>query len=114
MITRQPERYVFLTSFLIPILILLLSSPLFLSCRNTGGNIQLRSFPPGSEVVDLGDNTLLGITPCDSSFGGTKQKPRLITVRFQKVGYRDRIITFTDTGRRQAVAIEMKEEKDED
>lgn len=96
------------------VLILLLFSCLSLSCRSTGGNVHLRSIPPEVEVVDLEDNTLLGITPCDSSWGGTGKKPKLITVRFQKPGYRDRIMTFTDTGKQMTVEIEMKEDMDED
>lgn len=95
------------------VLILLLLSGLSAACRGTGKNILLKSTPQGAEVVDLQDNTLLGITPCDSAPGGTRQKPRLVTVRFQKPGYRDRVITFTDTGKPQTVEIEMKEDQDE-
>ncbi len=96
------------------VLLLLLLSGMPAACRSTKGNVILKSIPPGAEVVDLGDNTLLGITPCDTAPGGTRRKPKLVTVRFQKHGYQDRLMTFTDTGKPQAVEIEMKEDQDED
>jgi len=76
----------------------------------SGPNVHFRSIPSSVEVVDLGNNELLGMTPVDGSWGGKKDKPRLVTVRFQKIGYQDRIETFSDKGKELTIAVEMKEE----
>ena len=84
---------------------------LLVGCAGSGANVHLKSIPSEVEVVDLGDNTLLGMTPIDRSWGGEEDEPKLITVRFQKIGYRDRIETFTDKGDEIMVKVEMEKEE---
>ena len=84
---------------------------MLVGCAGSSNTIHLKSIPPEVEVVDLGDNTLLGMTPIDRSWGGEEDEPKLITVRFQKIGYRDRIETFTDKGDEITVKVEMEKEE---
>ena len=84
---------------------------LLIGCSGSISNVHLKSIPPEVEVVDLGDNTLLGMTPIDRSWGGEEDEPKLITVRFQKIGYRDRIETFSDKGDEITVKVEMEKEE---
>jgi hypothetical protein len=91
-------------------LLILLCALIFFGCASPRGNVHFKSIPSDVEVVDLESNTLLGMTPIDSSWGGKRNKPKLITVRFQKIGYKDRIETFSDKGNEITVEVEMERE----
>lgn len=57
----------------------------------TFGAVEFKSTPAGAEVINLGDDTLLGTTPTKviwESTGGESQK---VTVQFRKQGYLERI-----------------------
>jgi|GEM_PF-5413439 len=88
----------------------LLCTLMFFGCAGSRSNVHFKSIPPDVEVVDLESNTLLGMTPIDSSWGGKRNKPKLITVRFQKIGYIDRIETFSDNGSEITIEVEMERE----
>ena len=93
------------------LVLLLFCVGMLTGCAGSANNVHLKTIPPAVEVVDLGDNTPLGMTPLDRSWGGDEDEPKLITVRFQKIGYKDRIVTFSDNGDEVKVIIEMEKEE---
>ena len=58
------------------------------------GGVNIKSTPPGAEVVNLRDSSNLGITPVHVSFPGDSDSSEYVTVQFRKVGYMDRISSF--------------------
>lgn len=62
-------------------------------CASYGG-AYIQSVPPGAEVVNLEDDSMLGRTPVKVWWKGDSGEAKQIHVRFQKPGYRDRITSF--------------------
>ncbi len=62
-------------------------------CASYGG-AYIQSVPPGAEVVNLEDDSLLGRTPVKVWWKGADGEAKQVHVRFQKPGYRDRITSF--------------------
>lgn len=58
------------------------------------GSAKISSRPEGAEVVNLKDDSHLGVTPVKVSFGGEADTAEFITVQLRKVGYIDRITSF--------------------
>ena len=58
------------------------------------GAARIQSIPPGAEVVNLEDDSLLGTTPVLVHWKTDRQESRLITVRFQKQGYAKKVTAF--------------------
>jgi len=58
------------------------------------GVAKIDSTPPGAEVVNLKDNTLLGITPVEVSFTGEADSAEYVTIQLRKPGYIERITSF--------------------
>jgi hypothetical protein len=69
-------------------------SLLFTGCASYYGAARLQSNPPGAEVVNLEDDTALGITPVSVWWKGDSNKPKFINVRFKKPGYRSKVTAF--------------------
>jgi hypothetical protein len=74
--------------------LLLASGLLVLSGCASYGAARIQSIPPGAEVVNLEDDSLLGTTPVLVHWKTDRQESRLITVRFQKAGFNDKVTAF--------------------
>lgn len=58
------------------------------------GSAKISSRPEGAEVVNLKDDSHLGVTPVNVSFGGEADTAEFVTVQLRKPGYIDRITSF--------------------
>ncbi len=58
------------------------------------GAANISSTPPGAEVVNLKDDSHLGVTPVKVSFPGTADTAEYVTIQLRKPGYIDRIASF--------------------
>lgn len=55
------------------------------------GAVHFVTDPPGAEVVNLRDDTSLGMTPVKVWWSENDSKPKHVTVQFNKDGYKERI-----------------------
>jgi len=69
------------------------------------GSAKISSRPEGAEVVNLKDDSQLGVTPVKVSFGGEADTAEFVTVQLRKPGYIDRITSFW-INRRHATQLE--------
>ncbi len=60
----------------------------------TYGAVKFVSRPPGAEVVNLKDDTHLGMTPVLVTWEGEDGRPEYVTVEMHKAGYREEITSF--------------------
>ncbi|MEA1889999.1 MAG: hypothetical protein U9N50_09505 [Pseudomonadota bacterium] len=58
------------------------------------GAARIQSMPTGAEVVNLEDDSLLGTTPVMIHWKNDREESKLITVRFHKAGYDDKVTAF--------------------
>jgi hypothetical protein len=58
------------------------------------GSAKITSTPAGAEVVNLKDDSNLGVTPVKVTFRGAADTAEKITVQLRKSGYLDRITSF--------------------
>ena len=58
------------------------------------GAAKITSVPPGAEVENLEDDSLLGRTPVMVHWKNDREESKLITVRFHKSGYSDKVTAF--------------------
>ena len=58
------------------------------------GAARIQSMPSGAEVVNLEDDSLLGTTPVMVHWKTDREESKLITVRFHKSGYEDKVTAF--------------------
>ncbi len=85
------------------------------------GAARIQSTPSGAEVVNLEDDSLLGTTPVMIHWKNDREESKLITVRFHKAGYTDKVTAFwvnmrhrsrTDAEKDpQSVKVELKPKK---
>lgn len=73
---------------------ILACSLLFAGCASYYGAAKIQSHPPGAEVVNLEDDTSMGITPVEIWWKGSTSKPKFVNVRFKKPGYRTKASAF--------------------
>lgn len=75
-----------------------LVAPLLLAASLAGcssyGAARIQSTPSGAEVVNLEDDSLLGTTPVIVHWKTDREESKLITVRFHKSGYEDKVTAF--------------------
>ena len=64
------------------------------SGAKTYGSVKFVTTPSGAEVVNLQDDTNLGMTPVLVTWEGDEEKPENVTVEFRKPGYKEEITTF--------------------
>lgn len=103
------------TSLLILLLVLTISG-----CSSYGA-ARLQSMPAGAEVINLEDDSLLGTTPVIIHWKNNREESKMITVRFRKLGYDEKVTAFwvnmrhgsrTDAEKNaQPVKIELKRKK---
>lgn len=58
------------------------------------GAAQITSTPPGAEVVNLDDGTVLGVTPVTVWWKESNSNRKYLSVRFKMDGYRDKVSSF--------------------
>lgn len=58
------------------------------------GSAKFVSTPAGAEVINLKDDTNMGMTPVLVTWEGEEEKPEHVTVEFRKTGYREKITSF--------------------
>ena len=58
------------------------------------GAAFIETLPSGAEVVDLSDDTIIGVTPVKVWWRDGSGKRKFVNVRFQKNGYRDKTSSF--------------------
>ena len=58
------------------------------------GAAMIRSQPSGAEVVDLDNDTLMGVTPVKVWWKESGAKRKFVNIRLQKEGYRDKTTSF--------------------
>lgn len=63
-------------------------------CVTKYGAAKITTDPPGAEVVNLGDDSLIGVTPVKLLIGEEAQARKSINIRVQKDGYRDKTTAF--------------------
>jgi len=75
---------------------LLLTCSLLGGCSSgkTYGAVKFVTVPPGAEVINLKDDTNLGMTPVLVTWEGDEEKPEQVTVEFKKRGYKEEITTL--------------------
>jgi len=62
-------------------------------CANHGA-AMIRTLPDGAEVVNLADDTVLGVTPVKVWWREGTEKRKFVNIRVQKDGYRDKTSSF--------------------
>ncbi len=85
------------------------------------GVVKIESIPPGAEVINLKDDTHLGMTPLLVTWEGSDDEAKHATVELRKVGYIEQITSFWVTMRHtskeaatnepQPVTVELKKRK---
>jgi hypothetical protein len=68
--------------------------PTIVGCSKHYGAALMKSDPPGAEVVDLSDDSLIGITPVKAWWKTGDDSRKFVNIRFQKDGYRDKTMSF--------------------
>ena len=101
-------------AILVPMMLLAISG-----CSSYGA-ARILSEPAGAEVVNLEDDSLLGTTPVMVHWKNDREESKLITVRFHKSGFDDKVTAFWVNMRHssrakaenepQAVKVEMKKQ----
>jgi len=101
-------------AILVPMMLLAISG-----CSSYGA-ARILSDPAGAEVVNLEDDSLLGTTPVMVHWKNDREESKLITVRFHKSGFDDKVTAFWVNMRHssrakaenepQAVKVEMKKQ----
>lgn len=77
-------------------------------CANHGAAL-IRTQPEGAEVVNLADDTVLGVTPVKVWWREGAEKRKFVNIRVQKDGYRDKTSSFWVTLRHPSKADALEE-----
>ena len=72
------------------------------------GAVKINSSPDGAEVVNLKDDSSLGLTPVEVSFVGAGGTAELVTIQLRKNGYLDRITSFWINRRHDAPDVALE------
>lgn len=60
----------------------------------TYGTVEFKTIPSGAQVVNLKDDSNLGMTPVQVTWEGEDGKPEYVTVELTKKGYQNDITSF--------------------
>jgi len=75
-------------------LALLIAAPMMIAGCSYHGAAYIQSQPSGAEVVNVDDDTVLGVTPFKVWWREDSQEKKRINVRLQKEGFRDKVTSF--------------------
>jgi hypothetical protein len=68
---------------------------MFTGCtKKMYGAVKFTSSPAGAEVVNLRDDTFLGVSPVVVVWESGDGKPEFVTIQMRKSGYREAISSF--------------------
>ena len=81
----KPNRYM---ALLAAVLLAALSG-----CSSYGA-ARIQSMPPGAEVINVNDDSVLGTTPLLITKKADREESRRISIRLRKPGYREAVETF--------------------
>ncbi|KAA3625857.1 MAG: hypothetical protein DWQ08_08860 [Proteobacteria bacterium] len=87
---------------------LLLFAAMVSGCANHGAAL-IGTQPQGAEVVNLEDDTVLGVTPVKVWWREGAEKRKFVNIRVQKDGYRDKTSSFWVTLRHPSKAAALGE-----
>lgn len=62
--------------------------------RKSYGAVQFVTNPPGAEIVNLRDDTSLGVSPIIVTWEAEEGKAEYVTVQFRKTGFLEEITRF--------------------
>lgn len=62
--------------------------------RKSYGAVKFITKPPGAEIVNLKDDTSLGVSPIIVTWESEDGKPEYVTVQMRKTGYREEITSL--------------------
>ncbi len=71
-----------------------LSAMLIAGCVQNHGAAYINSNPQGAEVINLNDDTVLGVTPVKVWWRESSEQRKFINVRLQKSGFHDKTSSF--------------------
>jgi hypothetical protein len=80
-------------SFVLRTSTLLAIAAILAGCANHGAAL-IRTNPEGAQVVNMGDDTVLGVTPVKVWWREGTERRKFVNVRVQKEGYRDKTSSF--------------------
>ncbi len=80
-------------SSFVRLLVAALATTVLAGCANHGAAL-IRTQPDGAEVVNLEDDTVLGVTPVKVWWREGAEKRKFVNIRVQKEGYRDKTSSF--------------------
>lgn len=82
-------------SGVLSLFILLAGAAMLTGCGNTTyGAARIMSVPNGAEVINLRDDSQLGTTPVEVMWKGEDVESEYVTVKFRKIGYKEKITSF--------------------
>lgn len=64
------------------------------SCASYYGAAKIVSYPPGAEVIDMSDGTILGVTPVVSWWRYDTKNNQHLALRFKRDGFHDKVTSF--------------------
>lgn len=89
--------------------VLLLLGALTACSQTKYGVVKIESIPPGAEVINLRDDTHLGMTPLLVTWESDSDEAKHATVELRKAGYVEEITSFWVTMRHTAKADATQE-----
>lgn len=77
-------------------MVLLVTATQLTGCASSTkyGAVQFKTIPPGAEIINLKDDTNLGLTPVLVTWEGPAKEPEYVTVEISKIGYQNDITSF--------------------
>lgn len=76
------------------------------------GAALIESEPSGAEVVNIDDDTVLGVTPVKVWWREKRTEKKRVNVRLQKAGFRDKVTSFWVTLRHSSKDTALEEAQD--
>ncbi|MEM7193676.1 MAG: hypothetical protein AAF402_01915 [Pseudomonadota bacterium] len=64
------------------------------ACGAHHGAALIQTVPTGVEVVNMDDDTVIGITPVKVWYKEDEEQRKFVNIRLQKDGYRDKTASF--------------------
>ena len=88
------KRTRYIPKFFVTLCVLFAFTSLAACGRTMYGVVKIESIPPGAEVINLKDDTHLGMTPLLVTWEDEDDTAKHATVELRKVGYVEEITSF--------------------
>lgn len=89
----------------------LISAVLLAGCASHYGAVTIVSDPPGAQVINPEDDSILGTTPLTTSWRDTSATRQYVAVRIKKAGFNDEISAFWVSMRHKSESAAKQEPK---